>query len=115
MKKIVLFVFNGDPMCFIHVLLNALDMNTKGYEVKIIIEGNSVELVPELVKAGHPLNGLWKNCLEAGLVEGVCKACSTKLGTLEAAKEQGLTFLDDMSGHPGMSTYRNNGYEIITF
>ncbi len=26
MKKIALFVFNGDPMCFIHVLLNALGL-----------------------------------------------------------------------------------------
>ena len=115
MKKIALFVFNGDPMCFIHVLLNALDMKTKGYEVKIIIEGASVKMIPELVKSSNPLNGLWKKNLEAGLVEGVCKACSSKLGTLEAAKEQGLTLLDDMSGHPSMSAYRDQGYEIITF
>jgi len=115
MKKIALFVFNGDPMCFIHVLLNALDMKAKGDEAKIIIEGASVKLIPELAKSGNPLNGLWKKNLEAGLVEGVCKACSNKLGTLEAAKEQGLTLLDDMSGHPGMSAYRNRGYEIITF
>ena len=115
MKKFALFVFNGDPMCFIHVLLNALDMKTKGDEAKIIIEGASVKLIPELVKPDHPLNGLWKKNLEAGLVEGVCKACSSKLGTLEAAKEQGLPLLDDMSGHPGMSTYRDKGYEIITF
>jgi hypothetical protein len=53
--------------------------------------------------------------LEVGLVEGVCKACSTKLGTLEAAKEQDLSLLDDMSGHPGMAAYRDKGYEIITF
>jgi hypothetical protein len=115
MKKFALFVFNGDPMCFIHVLLNALDMKTKGDEAKIIIEGASVKMIPELVKSGNPLNGLWKKNLEAGLVEGVCKACSSKLGTLEAAKEQGLTLLDDMSGHPGMSAYRDKGYEIITF
>ncbi len=115
MKKFALFVFNGDPMCFIHVLLNALDMKAKGDEAKIIIEGASVKMIPELVKSGNPLNGLWKKNLEAGLVEGVCKACSSKLGTLEAAKEQGLTLLDDMSGHPGMSTYRDKGYEIITF
>ncbi len=36
MKKFALFVFNGDPMCFIHVLLNAHDMSDKGYGVKII-------------------------------------------------------------------------------
>ena len=28
MKKNALFVFNGDPMCFIHVLLNAPDMKS---------------------------------------------------------------------------------------
>jgi hypothetical protein len=115
MKKFALFVFNGDPMCFIHVLLNALDMKAKGFEAKIIIEGASVKLIPELVKSGNPLNGLWKKNLEADLVEGVCKACSSKLGTLEAAKEQGLTLLDDMSGHPSMAAYRDKGFEIITF
>ncbi len=115
MKKFALFVFNGDPMCFIHVLLNALDMKAKGNEAKIIIEGSSVKLIPELVKSGNPLNGLWKKTLDAGLVEGVCKACSGKLGTLDAAREQGLPILDGMSGHPGMSAYRDKGYEIITF
>ena len=115
MKKFALFVFNGDPLCFIHVLLNALDMKGKGHEAKIIIEGASVKLIPNLVKPENPLCGLWKKNLAAGLVEGVCKACSTKLGTLEAAKEQGLTLLDDMSGHPGIATYRDKGYEIITF
>lgn len=115
MKKFALFVFNGDPMCFIHVLLNALDMKAKGNEAKIIIEGASAKLIPELVKTGNPLNGLWEKNLEAGLVEGVCKACSSKMGTLEAAKEQGLTILDDMSGHTGMAAYMEKGYEIITF
>ena len=115
MKKFALFVFNGDPMCFIHVLLNALDMKSKGHETKIIMEGSSVTLVPELVKPENPLHGLWKRNLEAGLIEGVCKACSGKLGTLEAAKEQGLILLDDMAGHPSMASYRDKGFEIITF
>ena len=90
-------------------------MKSKGHEAKIIIEGSSVKLVPELVKPENPLHGLWKKNLEACLIEGVCKACSGKLGTLEAAKEQGLTLLDDMSGHPGMAAYRDKGYEIVTF
>lgn len=115
MKKIALFVFNKDPMCFIHVLLNALDMQAKGNEATVVIEGAAVTLIPELAKPDNPLHGLWKKNREAGLIEGVCKACSTKLGTLEAAKEQGLTLLDDMSGHPGMAGYRDKGFEIITF
>lgn len=115
MKKFAIFVFNGDPICFVHVLLNALDMKARGHEAKIIVEGASVSLIPELVKPENELNGLWKKSLAAGLVEGVCRACSNKLGTLESAKEQGLRLLDDVSGHPGMSGYRDRGYEVVTF
>ena len=115
MKKLALFAFNGDPMCFIHILLNALDMNEKGFDGKIIIEGSATKLLPELAKPGNPLNKLWEKVKEAGLVDGVCKACSSKLGTIEAAKQQGLTLLDEMSGHPSMAWYRDKGFEIISF
>jgi hypothetical protein len=115
MKKIALFVFNGDPMCFIHVLLNALDMEKKGYEGKIIIEGAATELIPALAKENNPLYKLWQKAKTGGLVEGVCKACATKMGTLEAAKDQGLTLLDEMTGHPSMARYRDDGFEIVSF
>ncbi len=115
MKKIVLFVFNGDPMCFIHVLLNALDMKDKGYESKIVIEGAATKLIPELEKKGNPMHALWEKVINFKLVEGVCKACANKMGTLEASKSQGLSLLDDMSGHPSMARYKDSGYEIITF
>lgn len=115
MEKFALFVFNGDPMCFIHVLLNALDMKSKGHMAVIILEGASVKLIPELVKATHPLNRLWQKALDQGLVEGVCKACSNNLGVLESAKENGLKLLDSMSGHPSMADYKGNQFTIITF
>ena len=115
MKKFALFVFNGDPMCFIHVLLNALDMSAKGYDAKIIIEGAATKLISELEKKEHPLHQLWQKAKSQGLVEGVCKACANKMETLAEAKTQGLTLLEDMLGHPGMARYRDAGFEIITF
>ena len=115
MKKMALFVFNGDPMCFIHVLLNALDLKEKGYEAKIIIEGAATKLLPELAEEKKPLHNLWEKAKSAGLVDGVCKACSNKMGTLETAKDQGLALLDEMTGHPGMARYRNDGFEIVSF
>ncbi len=115
MKKIALFVFNGDPMCFIHVLLNALDMKERGYEGKMVIEGAATKLFPELAKENNPMHKLWEKVKAAGLVDGVCKACSSKMGTLEAAKDQGLTFLDEMTGHPSMARYRDDGFEIVSF
>jgi hypothetical protein len=115
MKKIVLFVFNGDPMCFIHVLLNALDMKERGYEGKVVIEGAATKLLPELAKENHPMHKLWEKVKASGLVDGVCKACSNKMGTFDAAKDQGLTFLDEMTGHPSMARYRDDGFEVVSF
>lgn len=115
MQKVALFVFNGDPMCFIHVLLNALDLKEKGAEPRIVVEGSATKLIPSLAEAGNPLHGLWEKVKQAGLVDGVCKACSAKMNTRQAAEEQGLSLLEDMSGHPGMAGYRAAGFEIITF
>ena len=115
MKKVALFVFNGDPMCFIHVLLNALDMQKKGYEVKIVIEGAAAKLISELIKEDNPLHKLWEETKSSGILDGVCKACSNKMGTLDSAQDQGLTLLDEMTGHPSMARYRDDGYEIVSF
>ena len=115
MKKFALFVFNGDPMCFIHVLLNALDMKDKGHDVKIVIEGGATNLIPELAKEAHPLHKLWEQAKEKSLVHGTCKACTHKMGTIESSKIQNIPLLDDISGHPGMAQYYAQGYEVITF
>jgi hypothetical protein len=34
---------------------------------------------------------------------------------LEDIKKEGLPLLDDMSGHPGMAKYIEQGFEIINF
>ncbi len=54
MRKVALFAFNAEFMCFIHVLLNALDMNATGMDVKIVIEGSATKLIPDLGLARQP-------------------------------------------------------------
>jgi len=115
MKKVVFFAFQSDPMCFVHVLLNGLDMKEKGFEIRIVMEGAATRLVPELSSPEHPLHGLYAKAKAQGLFEGACRACSAKLGTLEAVRREGLRLLEDMSGHPGMAAYLAQGYEIVTF
>jgi hypothetical protein len=115
MQKVVLFAFNGELMCFVHVLLNALNMKEKGIEVKIVIEGSATKLIPDLGVEGNLLNGPFRKAQAEDLIEGVCKACATKMGTMEDAKILGLALLSDMWGHPGMAKYLKDGYEVITF
>ena len=115
MKKITLIAYDGELTCFAHVMLYALDFDSKGYDVKVVIEGAATKLIPELMEEGNPLAVFYRSAREKGLIEGACKACANKTGSLKAAEEQGLRLLDDMSGHPGMARYINNGYEVITF
>ena len=115
MKKFCLFVFNGDPMCFIHVLLNAQDMKDRGDLTGVVIEGAATRLLPELAQDKNPLHALWKKTKTAGLITGVCKACSKKMGTMDSAISQGLNLLDDIGGHPSIAKFRDEGFEVITF
>jgi len=115
MEKFALFVFNGDPSCFIHVLLNALDLDERGHEVGIVIEGAATGVIPDLAREGAPLHPLYRKARDKNLVLGTCKACTAKLKTLETAQREGLALLDDMTGHPSMGGFMARGYKIITF
>ena len=115
MKKILLVAFQGQPMCFIHVLLNGLELKAAGHECKIIIEGEATTLIPEIIKQEHFLHGLYNQVKDAGLIEGVCRACSMKMQVLEQIQKTDLPLLDDMSGHPGMAKYIENGFEVLNF
>ena len=115
MEKYALFAFNGEAMCFIHVLLNGLELAARGHEVKIVIEGAACRLIPELGETVNPFYQHYSKAREKGLIAGICQACAQKMGSLEAARAQGLTILADMSGHAGMAPFILDGYRIITF
>ena len=115
MRKVAMFVFNGSPMCFVHVLLNALDMHDRGDSVQIVMEGEATQLVGELSQPDNWLNGLWQKACGQKLVAGACRACAQKLGARQSIDDNRLPLLDDMNGHPGMAAFRDDGYEIITF
>lgn len=115
MKKYALYAFNGELMCFVHVLLNALDMHAAGYDVKIVIEGSATKLVGPLADPDTPFSKFYAECIDKGLVDCVCRACANKMGSLEEAERQKLPLCSDMSGHPSMRSYIEKGYEIITF
>ncbi len=114
-KKIAIFAFNGEEMCFIHALMNTLDLKEKGYDVKLIIEGSATRLVKEAEDEKRPFTNLYTKAKDAGLIDCVCRACAAKMESLESAKQQHLPLCNEMFGHPGMSRYIDEGYEIVVF
>jgi hypothetical protein len=115
MEKIIFFAFRGDPLCFIHVLLNSIDMHEKGMVGRIILEGEAVKLVSDMAKPEHFLHQLYIKAKEKDLILGACKACSNKLGATEDITSENIALLGDMAGHPAMAGYIKKGFTILTF
>lgn len=111
MKKVLFYGMTGEKMCFQHILLNALDLHESGGQVKIIFEGASVKLAPLFEKENNPI---YKRAKEAGLIAGVCLACSKVMEVYDECVEFGFEMLNDMSGHAGVKKYIEEGYEVIS-
>lgn len=111
MKKIAFFPFNGDKMCFMHVLINADDMHQKGMDTIIVVEGEAVKLIKVLEEEE---NKLYLKVKEEGLFDSICKACSAQMGVLEYNEKTGIPIKGNANGHPAMHDYLEDGYEIIT-
>jgi hypothetical protein len=111
MKRVLFYGMTGEKMCSQHILLNALDLFAAGKEVKIIFEGASVKLVSLFEEE---LNLLYKRAKDAGLIAGVCLACSKVLEVYDQNKDTGLPMLNDLSGHAGMKGYIDSGYHVIS-
>jgi len=111
MEKILFYGMTGEKMCFQHILLNALDVYSAGGDVKIIFEGASVKLLPVFEEEK---NQLYNKAKDAGIIAGVCFACSKVMGVYEQNKTYNLEMLNDMSGHAGMKHYVEKGYKVIS-
>ena len=115
MKKVALFAFQGDPLCFVHVLLNGLDMREKGIDVAIIIEGAATKTTVEIAEEGADFHDLYRQVKESGLIDCVCRACSNKMGVTARIEQLGLPWGTDMKGHPSMARYIEEGFEVVLF
>ena len=111
MSKVLFYAMSGEKLCFLHVLMNAVDLAGKGNEVKVIFEGKSVVLAPQLDEEKNPL---FQKARDAGLIAGVCRACAKQFGVDEKAEAIGLTLINDMMGHAGMASYVADGYQVIS-
>ncbi len=115
MNKVALVVFNGELMCFTHVMLYAKEFADKGSEVKIVLEGAATKLPGQLCKPDTPFHEMYEATKKQGLIGSVCKACSINMGAIEEVEKEKLPVNGELSGHPSLAKLVEQGYQIITF
>lgn len=82
---------------------------------KIVLEGEAVKLVPEMIKTGNFLNKLYTKVKKHNLIIGACKACTAKLKVQDTIEAENIQLISEMMGHPAMSDYIDQGYEFLIF
>lgn len=112
MKKVLIYAMEGQKMCFMHALMNAVQLKEAGCEVKIILEGQSLTLVKTLEEEKNPM---YLKMKEEKVIAGACLACSKALGVYEEIEKSGLEFLNDMNGHAGVKKYVEDDYQVLVF
>ena len=111
-QKTVFYAFQGEKMCFLHLLFNAIDLHEKGLDVRIVIEGKATALLQPLIEEKNPL---FEKVSTLALIDSVCKACANQMGALAyLEKATNLPINGDLMGHPPMAPYIAAGYQIIT-
>lgn len=113
-KKVVIYVFRDDQLSVSHALLNAMDMLANGIHCRIILDGESTRLLPEMATPGNALYNLYQEARRLGLFDSVCLKCAERMQTSAAAVAEGLNLDGEMAGHPSMTRFLQDGYQIIT-
>ena len=118
-RKLLLVVFGNEPCRRNHAFMYALDLEAKGHQVRILLEGEATRCLAE--REGR-FGELFEQALKRGLIAGACQAASRGCCTgdparnVEAlAKEQGLPLFADMQGHASIAAFVEEGYEVVTF
>ena len=114
MKKVAVFAFSGDPASFAHAMLTAMDMKDRGYDIKVVIEGDATRLLSLLRNETKPFADVYRRFRDQRLIDCVCRACATRNGVIPVVIEQNFKLADDMAGHPSMAAYMEQGYEVVT-
>ncbi|NLE75196.1 MAG: cytoplasmic protein [Chloroflexi bacterium] len=115
-EKVALFVFAGPeiPCRLMHALVFALDLQARGGEAKIVLEGEAPGWLLALPNPKHKMHGMYGKAKAAGLIDAVCRACAVQAGAVEAAEEEGLRLANDAMGHVSLAPYLEAGFTIAT-
>ena len=114
--KAALFVFAGPeaPCRLVHAIIFARDIEQRGGEATIVLEGAAPQWLLELPNPEHKFHSHYTRAKEEGLIDVVCKACALEAGVAEIAEEEGFHLVGDAMGHVSMARYIEAGFRIIT-
>jgi hypothetical protein len=118
-RKLLLVLFTNEPCKRNHAFMHAVDLSAHGHEVRILLEGDATRCLAD--REGR-FGMLFDDAAAKGLVVGACKTAAVGCASTDPmrnmtsrAVEQGIPLLDGMDGHASITSYIDDGFELIIY
>jgi len=98
----------------LHALLYAQELQRAGIPAKVVFDGAGTVWLREFSNPQHKYHALFRQTLDAGLVDAACAYCARAFNVVEAVQALGVPLVDTAGGHPSLSAYVREGWTPIT-
>lgn len=115
MKKFAIIVHASETegARALHALLYTQELHEAGHEVKLIFDGAGTVWIKKFEDEQHPHNPLYKAVKKLGVIAGACQYCAGAFGVDNEVNQAGIPFLGDVHGHPSLSKFVEEGFQIL--
>ena len=117
MTKVAIFLLSGvedsHRTAAFHALLYARDLKAANIDVQLVFDGAGSAWIDEWSKPENRTHKLYEEVRDSGIIAGVCDFCVGHFGDKAKASGQGLSLLGGSGGHPDISRFVGQGYQVI--
>jgi hypothetical protein len=98
----------------VHGFWYADQLRERGFPAEVVFDGAGTQGLALLLEPGHKYGDLVTKAQQSGVLKGACPYCARAFHVETTLADAGIPFLDDRQGHPDVSRYVVEGFEIIT-
>ncbi|RMF93669.1 MAG: hypothetical protein D6734_09555 [Candidatus Schekmanbacteria bacterium] len=99
----------------LHALMYALELKEKGHKVVLIFDGAGTEWIEALTNPTEKtgFESIYDQLKEKGVIEVICDFCATAFKVHKKLEERKISMANDFLGHPSISKWASQGYQIV--
>jgi len=99
----------------LHALLYSKELLENGYGVVLVFDGAGTEWIHEWTNPGSTdkLLRMYKELQQGGITEIICDYCSYAFHAKEDLKERNIPITNEYQGHPSITKWVNQGYQVL--
>ncbi len=115
-RKFAIFVHADKTQLarIVHGFWYADQLRETGFQAELVFDGAGTQGLALLLEPGHKYGDLVTKARQSGVLKGACPYCARAFQVETKLADAGIPFLDDRQGHPDVSRYVAEGFEIFT-